>query len=188
MTTLIVMFLPNCYCGDFSAILYVYIEGEGVTNSKVILLLLSPIAEVGGVSTNKSGVVTKVDAKKLLLLHVCLQGNMDLGFVPDLNFGPQETAVTRDDCYSGGGRREASLLRYKEKRRARLFSKKIRYEVRKLNAEQRPRMRVSFNLHLFNLSFFLNLFSSWIIYSLETCALGLFSRQLNCFFHILTRE
>jgi hypothetical protein len=81
-------------------------------------------------------------------------GNMDLGFVPDLNFGPQEMAVTRDDCYSGRGRREASLLRYKEKRRARLFSKKIRYEVRKLNAEQRPRMKVSFNLHLFNLSFF----------------------------------
>jgi hypothetical protein len=69
-------------------------------------------------------------------------GNMDLGFVPDLNFGPQEIVVTRDDCYSGGGRREASLLRYKEKRRARLFSKKIRYEVRKLNAEQRPRMKV----------------------------------------------
>jgi hypothetical protein len=67
---------------------------------------------------------------------------MDLGFVPDLNFGPQEIVVTRDDCYSGGGRREASLLRYKEKRRARLFSKKIRYEVRKLNAEQRPRMKV----------------------------------------------
>jgi hypothetical protein len=154
MTALIVMLLPNCYCGDFSAILYVYTEGEGVTNSKVILLLLSPIGEVGGVSTNKSGMVTKVDAKKLLLLHVCLQGNMDLGFVPDLNFGPQEMAVTRDDCYSGRGRREASLLRYKEKRRARLFSKKIRYEVRKLNAEQRPRMKVSFNLHLFNLSFF----------------------------------
>jgi hypothetical protein len=153
MTALIVMLLPNCYCGDFSAILYVYIEGEGVTNSKVILLLLSPIAEVGGVSTNKSVMATKVDAKKLLLLHVCLQGNMDLGF------GPQEIAVTRDDCYSGGGRREASLLRYKEKRRARLFSKKIRYEVRKLNAEQRPRMKVSFNLHLFNLSFFLSLFS-----------------------------
>ncbi|KAH8946115.1 hypothetical protein BDL97_12G076400 [Sphagnum fallax] len=71
-------------------------------------------------------------------------GNMDLGFVPDLNFGPQEMAVTRDDCYSGRGRREASLLRYKEKRRARLFSKKIRYEVRKLNAEQRPRMKGRF--------------------------------------------
>jgi hypothetical protein len=74
MTALIVMLLPNCYCGDFSAILYVYIEGEGVTNSKVILLLLSPIAEVGGVSTNKSGIVTKVDAKNLLLLHVLSAG------------------------------------------------------------------------------------------------------------------
>lgn len=47
-----------------------------------------------------------------------------------------------DDGQSGGGR-EASMLRYKEKRRNRLFSKKIRYEVRKLNAERRPRMKVS---------------------------------------------
>ena len=40
------------------------------------------------------------------------------------------------------GQREASVLRYKEKRRSRLFSKRIRYEVRKLNAEKRPRMKV----------------------------------------------
>lgn len=39
--------------------------------------------------------------------------------------------------------REASVLRYKEKRRNRLFSKRIRYEVRKLNAEKRPRMKVT---------------------------------------------
>ncbi len=52
MTALIVLLLPNCCCGDFSAILYVYIVGEGVTNCKVILLRLSPIAEVGGVSTD----------------------------------------------------------------------------------------------------------------------------------------
>ncbi|RLM78087.1 protein CHLOROPLAST IMPORT APPARATUS 2 [Panicum miliaceum] len=32
---------------------------------------------------------------------------------------------------AGGGIREASVLRYKEKRRTRLFSKKIRYQVRK---------------------------------------------------------
>lgn len=38
--------------------------------------------------------------------------------------------------------REASVLRYKEKRQNRLFSKRIRYEVRKLNAEKRPRMKV----------------------------------------------
>lgn len=38
--------------------------------------------------------------------------------------------------------REASVLRYKEKRRTRLFSKKIRYQVRKVNADRRPRMKV----------------------------------------------
>eukprot|EP00250_Pteridium_aquilinum_P017685 c23740_g1_i1 orf=524-2311(+) len=43
-----------------------------------------------------------------------------------------------------GGAREASVLRYREKRRTRLFSKKIRYEVRKLNAEKRPRMKGRF--------------------------------------------
>jgi hypothetical protein len=42
-----------------------------------------------------------------------------------------------------GGVREASVLRYKEKRRTRLFSKKIRYQVRKVNADCRPRMKAS---------------------------------------------
>ncbi|XP_064986153.1 zinc finger protein CONSTANS-LIKE 16-like [Musa acuminata AAA Group] len=40
--------------------------------------------------------------------------------------------------------REARVSRYREKRRRRLFSKKIRYEVRKLNAEKRPRMKGRF--------------------------------------------
>lgn len=49
------------------------------------------------------------------------------------------------DLFSdGGGIREASVLRYKEKRRTRLFSKKIRYEVRKVNADKRPRMKGRF--------------------------------------------
>ncbi|KAL5200203.1 hypothetical protein ABZP36_021406 [Zizania latifolia] len=43
-----------------------------------------------------------------------------------------------------GGGREARVSRYREKRRTRLFSKKIRYEVRKLNAEKRPRMKGRF--------------------------------------------
>ncbi|KAM7273993.1 hypothetical protein ACFE04_028657 [Oxalis oulophora] len=47
------------------------------------------------------------------------------------------------DLFSESGVREASVLRYKEKRRTRLFSKKIRYEVRKVNADQRPRMKMS---------------------------------------------
>ncbi|KAF5739582.1 hypothetical protein HS088_TW12G00791 [Tripterygium wilfordii] len=40
--------------------------------------------------------------------------------------------------------REASMLRYKEKRQNRLFSKRIRYQVRKLNAEKRPRIKGRF--------------------------------------------
>ncbi|CAM6040786.1 unnamed protein product, partial [Sphagnum compactum] len=40
--------------------------------------------------------------------------------------------------------KQARVLRYKEKRRTRLFSKTIRYEVRKLNAERRPRMKGRF--------------------------------------------
>lgn len=41
------------------------------------------------------------------------------------------------------GQREASVRRYKEKRRNRLFSKRIRYQVRKINAEKRPRLKVN---------------------------------------------
>ncbi|XP_057522647.1 protein CHLOROPLAST IMPORT APPARATUS 2-like [Amaranthus tricolor] len=43
-----------------------------------------------------------------------------------------------------GALREASVQRYKEKRRSRFFSKKIRYQVRKVNADQRPRMKGRF--------------------------------------------
>ncbi|KAL0461732.1 UNVERIFIED_CONTAM: protein CHLOROPLAST IMPORT APPARATUS 2, partial [Sesamum latifolium] len=35
--------------------------------------------------------------------------------------------------------REASVLRYKKQNR--LFSRKIRYQVRKLNADKRPRLK-----------------------------------------------
>lgn len=49
------------------------------------------------------------------------------------------------DLFSdNGGLREASVMRYKEKRRNRLFSKKIRYQVRKVNADRRPRMKGRF--------------------------------------------
>lgn len=43
-----------------------------------------------------------------------------------------------------GGERDAIVLRYREKRRTRLFSKKIRYQVRKVNADRRPRMKGRF--------------------------------------------
>lgn len=40
-------------------------------------------------------------------------------------------------------KREASVLKYKKKRESRLFSRKIRYHVRKLNADKRPRLKVT---------------------------------------------
>ncbi|XP_061361973.1 protein CHLOROPLAST IMPORT APPARATUS 2-like isoform X1 [Gastrolobium bilobum] len=49
------------------------------------------------------------------------------------------------DLFANGAMREASMLRYKEKRRTRLSSKKlIRYQVRKVNADQRPRIKGRF--------------------------------------------
>lgn len=68
---------------------------------------------------------------------------MDVGVVPDMlsGYGCQGAAAAA----GGDGGREARVMRYREKRRTRLFSKKIRYEVRKLNAERRPRMKVLIN-------------------------------------------
>ncbi|KAI5069468.1 hypothetical protein GOP47_0016123 [Adiantum capillus-veneris] len=73
-------------------------------------------------------------------------------FVPDINGSSSEGSdghqllptLIHKSKRSDGGAREASVLRYREKRRTRLFSKKIRYEVRKLNAEKRPRMKGRF--------------------------------------------
>lgn len=69
--------------------------------------------------------------------------------VRPLHFNIEEFMVT---CLGGIGvrsgpsdaEREARVSRYREKRRTRLFSKKIRYQVRKLNAEKRPRIKGRF--------------------------------------------
>ncbi|KAL3654407.1 hypothetical protein CASFOL_004088 [Castilleja foliolosa] len=58
-------------------------------------------------------------------------------------FGEMGMMSTHASVMADGGR-EARVSRYREKRRTRLFSKKIRYEVRKLNAEKRPRMKGRF--------------------------------------------
>ncbi|XP_078175504.1 chloroplast import apparatus 2 isoform X2 [Carex rostrata] len=65
---------------------------------------------------------------------------------PDSPRPSAETLANIDLSLDGGpnGIREASVMRYREKRRTRLFSKKIRYQVRKVNADQRPRMKGRF--------------------------------------------
>ncbi|CAA2993305.1 CHLOROPLAST IMPORT APPARATUS 2-like [Olea europaea subsp. europaea] len=56
-----------------------------------------------------------------------------------------QARLAQIDLFSENGNvREVSVLRYKEKRRSRLFSKKIRYQVRKVNADRRPRMKGRF--------------------------------------------
>nr|QTY32129.1 BBX transcription factor [Oxybasis rubra] len=56
----------------------------------------------------------------------------------------EEWMGVRGNINGGDEGREARVSRYREKRRTRLFSKKIRYEVRKLNAEKRPRLKGRF--------------------------------------------
>ncbi|KAG7592983.1 B-box-type zinc finger [Arabidopsis thaliana x Arabidopsis arenosa] len=80
--------------------------------------------------------------------------DMDISGWPAVSMGENGgESTTHKKQYVGGclpssgfgdGGREARVSRYREKRRTRLFSKKIRYEVRKLNAEKRPRMKGRF--------------------------------------------
>ncbi|KAI3699858.1 hypothetical protein L2E82_44449 [Cichorium intybus] len=70
--------------------------------------------------------------------------------VPEMTNIENTDINTREDALQVVGssamiqHREASVQRYKEKRRNRLFAKTIRYEVRKLNAEKRPRIKGRF--------------------------------------------
>jgi hypothetical protein len=53
--------------------------------------------------------------------------------------------------------RAERVRRYKEKRHARLFSKRIRYEVRRINAVRRPRWKVTPVIRVAALLAYLNL-------------------------------
>lgn len=92
-------------------------------------------------------------------LDLLLQDGMEMFLVPDLSFNSSSSCSSLSgehlgqlpliqdgitSCSKSGGAREARVMRYREKRRTRLFSKKIRYEVRKLNAEKRPRLKGRF--------------------------------------------
>ncbi|KAL8266414.1 hypothetical protein R6Q59_003758 [Mikania micrantha] len=76
-------------------------------------------------------------------------GNGGPWIVPDMTRAENNGVSRGDDALPTGDssammhNREASVQRYKEKRRNRLFAKTIRYEVRKLNAEKRPRIKVT---------------------------------------------
>ncbi|KAL6139513.1 hypothetical protein ACLB2K_057817 [Fragaria x ananassa] len=64
--------------------------------------------------------------------------------IEDLWLVPEEGGSGSGSLERKRVQRQESLLRYKRKRENRLFSKQIRYEVRKLNAEKRPRVKGRF--------------------------------------------
>eukprot|EP00898_Chlorokybus_atmophyticus_P003525 jgi/Chlat1/4173/Chrsp27S04235 len=72
--------------------------------------------------------------------------DMDCALVPDLQRAMSEPITTSIRSVPDGEvvAREAKLERYKLKRSNRHFTKQIRYEVRKLNAERRPRIKGRF--------------------------------------------
>ncbi|QCE00948.1 hypothetical protein DEO72_LG7g2239 [Vigna unguiculata] len=96
----------------------------------------------------------EMDDEKMVAL------NLNLNYQEVLDAWSNRGSLWADDCslslatnngyYNGEvpvleeerARREASVLRYKEKRQNRLFAKKIRYQVRKLNADKRPRIKI----------------------------------------------
>jgi len=74
---------------------------------------------------------------------------VDFGLVPNLRYWNLiQSCYTVEDTGSStmnngmdantGGIRESQVLTYEEKRQTHLFSKKIEYEVRNLNAEKQP--------------------------------------------------
>lgn len=65
-------------------------------------------------------------------------------WAPSNNTYMGEVPVMEEEQGTTLSRRQASVMRYKEKRQSRLFSKKIRYQVRKLNADKRPRIKGRF--------------------------------------------
>eukprot|EP00897_Mesotaenium_endlicherianum_P008301 jgi/Mesen1/749/ME000110S_11017 len=74
-------------------------------------------------------------------LGVCGEPEMSL-VLPKQGSGEYLVGYIADICQPTEGREER-VMRYREKKRNRLFSKTIRYEVRKLNAERRPRIKVN---------------------------------------------
>ncbi|KAL5102314.1 hypothetical protein RYX36_006641 [Vicia faba] len=104
----------------------------------------------------------EVDDETSVALKLKLNLNLNLNYQDVLDAWSDRGSPWADDCslslsssnncsYMGEvpileeerTRREASVLRYKEKRQNRLFTKKIRYQVRKLNADKRPRIKVT---------------------------------------------
>lgn len=87
-----------------------------------------------------SGTRPSVSEQENMELKACIeQGDVKMKTVKEEEQQHTFTVPKYTDFH-----REAKVSRYRQKRRKRLFAKKIRYEVRKLNAEKRPRIKGRF--------------------------------------------
>ncbi|CAK9162256.1 unnamed protein product [Ilex paraguariensis] len=100
-----------------------------------------PPKEEDSIPKPNSGLLLKLNYDDVLTAW----SDSKLPFSDEVPGNDLHARLAQIDLFSeSGGVREASVMRYKEKRRTRLFSKKIRYQVRKVNADQRPRVKGRF--------------------------------------------
>uniref|UniRef100_A0A803MTZ9 Uncharacterized protein n=1 Tax=Chenopodium quinoa TaxID=63459 RepID=A0A803MTZ9_CHEQI len=141
------------FAADVETLLGKGLDDELYGIEELGLLDCSPSINYSNINENYIGkIVKEVD-------ELCDEGEMIRGYEieAESNNGTCGLERSRHQIYGeyqlggfvgnggiGDGGREARVSRYREKRRTRLFSKKIRYEVRKLNAEKRPRMKGRF--------------------------------------------
>uniref|UniRef100_A0A0D9X3Y0 CCT domain-containing protein n=1 Tax=Leersia perrieri TaxID=77586 RepID=A0A0D9X3Y0_9ORYZ len=118
--------------------------GGGTTAARSLLLkldyeeILAAWAGRGSLYIAAAAGEDHVAASKLKLDSVFV----DVGHSPE----PATAAAAAAETWSvaGTAARAEKVRRYKEKRNGRLFAKRIRYEVRRLNAVKRPRLKGRF--------------------------------------------
>ncbi|XP_073318153.1 zinc finger protein CONSTANS-LIKE 16-like [Primulina huaijiensis] len=90
---------------------------------------------------------SETQVKKMMLLSLNYEAVMEdwaTGGSPWTTGVRPDELINLDEIMVPNNEIEAGVSRYREKRRTRLFAKKIRYQVRKINAEKRPRMKGRF--------------------------------------------
>ncbi|KAG6735647.1 hypothetical protein POTOM_061708 [Populus tomentosa] len=134
------------------------VDGDEEVEEKKVAVPETEVTNSTGYKEMKRNVSLRLDYESVIIAWANQGCPWTTGSRPELNPDDSWTdsmgACPKDDnnpygglgshTRGGDGEREARVMRYKEKRRTRLFSKKIRYEVRKLNAEKRPRMKGRF--------------------------------------------
>ncbi|KAE8705325.1 Complex I subunit NDUFS6 isoform 1 [Hibiscus syriacus] len=120
---------------------------------KVVPATETPITDGESKAEVKRNMLLRLNYESVIAAWECQGSSWTSGSRPEFNLddfmGSNHKESTAGICSMGkrnveDGEREARLSRYREKRRRRLFSKKIRYQVRKLNAEKRPRFKGRF--------------------------------------------